>query len=87
MMSEKQFQILIEKIDALIKITALNVLKDRSKTEQIKILADLGLGRQEIASMVGTTPLTVSVTLSQMKKKLKAKEDASLAESKGEKTE
>ena len=86
-MSEKQFQMLIDKMDALIKITALNVLKDKSKTEQIKILADLGLGRQEIASMVGTTPLTVSVTLSQMKKKSKAKEGASLEESKGEKTQ
>ena len=69
MMNKTQFETLIQKLNALIRLTALNVLKNKSKKEQIKILADLGFERQEIASMVGTTPLTVSVTLSQMKKK------------------
>ena len=69
MMSEKQFEALIQKLNALIKLTALNVLKNKPKKEQIKILADVGFDRQEIASIVKTTPLTVSVTLSQMKKK------------------
>jgi len=70
-MSDKQFNNLMQKLDILIKLTAFNSLKDKNKTEQIIILADLGFERQDIANIVGTTPLTVSVTLSQMKQKKK----------------
>lgn len=70
-MSDKQFNNLMQKLDILIKLTAFNLLKDKNKTEQIMILADLGLERQDIANIVGTTPSTVSVTLSQMKQKKK----------------
>jgi len=63
------------KLDILIKLVAITssmeTMKKKPQKEQIKTLSDLGLSRSLIALLVGTTPLTVSVTLSQMKKKKK----------------
>jgi hypothetical protein len=41
--------------------------KDKSDTEQIIFLANLGFDRNSIAAIVGTTPSTVSVRLSEAK--------------------
>jgi len=65
------------KIDALIQLVAFiaqgkNILKGKTKTKQIEILARFGLRRDIIALLVGTTPETVSVRISEMKKKQKA---------------
>ena len=62
------------KIDTLIQLVAFGsqretILKGRTKKEQIKILSRLGLSRNVIALLVGTTPETVSVRISEMKKK------------------
>ena len=61
-----------KKIDALIQVVAItsrkeSTLKEKSKTDQIKVLSDLDLPRTIIAWIVGTTPSTVSVRLSEMK--------------------
>lgn len=77
------------KIDTLIQVVAISpkietILKDKTKTQQIEILSDLGFPKDAIALIVDTTPETVSVRISEMKKKKKAKP----AESKeGEKVE
>jgi len=79
-MDEKKFlekmDVLAEKIETLTIVTAIGIGKDKLfegmiQKEQIKFLDDLGLNRNIIALTLGTTPLTVSVTLSQMKKKRK----------------
>jgi len=81
-MSEADFKkAVMEKLDTLIKLVAVNanaqsLLGGKSKNDQIKILADLGLQRNIIALMVGTTPETVSVRLSEMKSKTKHREKA-----------
>ena len=64
------------KIDTLIQIVAIfpkieTILKDKTKTKQIEILSDLGFPKETIALIVGTTPETVSVRISEMKKKRK----------------
>lgn len=64
------------KVDALIQVVAITsrkeiIFKGKTKTDQIKELSDLGLSRNVIASIVGTTPETVSVTLSKLKAKKK----------------
>lgn len=69
----KKLDVLAEKIDILVTVTAVSMQKEKlfrkkKQKEQIKILAKLGLPRNLIALMVGTTPLTVSVTLSKIKK-------------------
>ena len=73
---------LAEKIDILAIITALGIqkekfFKNKTQKEQIEFLASMGLNRNLIALIVGTTPLTVSVTLSKMKKKQKGRETKS----------
>lgn len=50
-------------------LLALNLMKDKTKGEQIAIFAASGMSRREIAALVGTTPGTVSVCLSIAKKK------------------
>lgn len=60
------------KVEALIQVVAITsrketVLKGKTKTDQIKTLSDLGLPRKIVALIVGTTPETVSVRLSEMK--------------------
>jgi CRP-like cAMP-binding protein len=60
------------KVDALIQVVAITsrkevIAKGKTKTDQIVILSDLGLSRNIIALIVGTTPEAVSVRLSQLK--------------------
>lgn len=69
MMSDKQFKELIQKLDTLIKLTAMTALSRKTQKDQIKILSGLGLQPKEIAFLLGTTPLTVSVTKSKLKRK------------------
>lgn len=71
-----KLDVLAEKIDVLTVVTAVSMEKEKLfegmlQRDQIKFLADLGLDRNIIALMLGTTPLTVSVTLSKIKKKEK----------------
>ena len=70
---------LAEKIDILTIVTAISMEKKKIfegmlQKEQIKFLDELGLNRNIIALMLGTTPLTVSVTLSVLRKKKKGKQ-------------
>lgn len=66
-----------KKLDTLIKLVAITssmeTMKKEPQKKQIKTLSGLGLSRGLIALLVGTTPLTVSVTLSQMKRGKKQK--------------
>ena len=62
------------KIDTLISVVAVSskmetILEDKSKKQQIEILSDLGLSKNAIALVVDTTPETVGVRISEMKKK------------------
>ena len=51
------------------KLLAILVLRGiDSKTEQILLLSDAGFKPSEIADIVGTTPNTVSVTITKSKK-------------------
>jgi CRP-like cAMP-binding protein len=68
----EKLDILAQKIDTLTAVVAISshvqtLLKDKVKKDQIRILFELGLSREIIALMVGTTPETVSVRISEMK--------------------
>jgi len=73
----KRLDTLNDNIELLAKVIAVNVGKEvlfkekKQKEQQIAFLSELGLPRNIIASMVVTTPLTVSVTKSQKKPKQK----------------
>jgi len=72
-MNDKQFNQLIQKLDTLIKLIAANLLRDKNKTEQIIILGNLGINRNEIATIVDTSPQVVSSRLSESRSKEKSK--------------
>jgi hypothetical protein len=56
-------------LNCLIRLLAVAVVHGRSKTEAITILSRAGLDRNFVADVVGTTPLTVSVTRSEAKRR------------------
>jgi CRP-like cAMP-binding protein len=59
----------IADLRVLRRLVALSVVDGKKQREQIRLLALAGLDRHEIAELLGTTPLTVSVEISNMRKK------------------
>lgn len=66
-MSDKQFKILTEKLDTLIKLPAIDALKGKNLTDQVEILSEIGLEPKEIARILGTDPNTVRTLKSRVK--------------------
>jgi hypothetical protein len=75
MMSKEQFGVLSNKLDVLIKLTAMNALKDKTLTEQVRILSEIDLQNKQIAIILGTTPDVVHTLKGRLKKR-KVREDA-----------
>jgi DNA-binding NarL/FixJ family response regulator len=65
---EEDLREILEKLDTLIRLTAVGAIQGKKQRDQIIALASAGLSRHEIAELVGTTPGTVSVEISTMKK-------------------
>jgi CRP-like cAMP-binding protein len=57
-----------QRLDLLIRLTAVSILSGKQQKEQVELLGRAGLAAKDIASLVGTTRNTVSVALSRMKK-------------------
>ena len=57
-----------DKLDTLIRLTAIGLFGDTEKTqkEKIQVLGTAGLSVREIAELLDTTPNTVNVTLSRL---------------------
>jgi len=55
-------------LDKLIRLVSILVTKDLLQKDQIAVLSKAGLQPKDIADLIGTTPHTVSVTLSELKK-------------------
>jgi DNA-directed RNA polymerase specialized sigma24 family protein len=76
-MDEKQFKEISGKLDIAVRLLALNLVKDlKVQKDKIITLSSFGFGPSEIAKLLGTTPNTVSVALSDLKKKAKKEEQA-----------
>lgn len=67
-MSDEVGYAIIEKLNLLIKLSALSFLKDKEFKEQVRVLADVGLPPKEIAELLGKTANNVRVTLSTMRR-------------------
>jgi hypothetical protein len=57
------------KIDLLIRLLGARCVEGKTTTDAIRMLGRLGLDRPEIATICDTTPNTVSVRLSEARKK------------------
>ncbi len=68
-MPKKEECVIETKLDVIIKLLAANLCGDKTQTDSILVLSKLGLDRNTIAEIIGTKPSTVSVRLSEAKKK------------------
>ena len=63
---------IVKELKQIKTLLAMNLIKDlETKTEKILYLGKSGVDTSEIAKIIGTTPGTVSVAISQAKKKSK----------------
>jgi DNA-binding NarL/FixJ family response regulator len=59
---------IVRRLDTLVRLVASAICVGRPQRESVKILAAAGLAPKDIAELLGTTPNTVSVTLSTLRK-------------------
>ena len=59
---------LIERVDRLIRVAALSLVENRKQKDQIRVLTLAGFKPTEIAELLGTTPNTVSVAISVLRR-------------------
>ena len=62
---------IIKKLDIIIKLLAVGLVKGKEMKEQIIFLKKLGISNKDIAEILGKSQNTVNVTLSQEKKRVK----------------
>ena len=69
-MEDKQFEMLSKKLDTIITLLALDKekLNEKTKSDAILYLNELGLDNSTIALVTGSTPGTVAVRISEAKK-------------------
>jgi hypothetical protein len=72
-MSDEALDKIGEKLDQVIALVALNLVKGMKPTEAILTLGSAGVDRNVIAEITGSTPSTVSVRLSEAKAKANKK--------------
>lgn len=72
-MSEQTLQRIEAKLDTIVRLIGSRVieggsLEGKNQSEKIKVLGNLGVERNLIACILGTTPETVRVTLAKAKR-------------------
>jgi DNA-binding NarL/FixJ family response regulator len=66
---EKTVLTLVAKLDAIIKLMVLGMTEGKPQVEKIALLSSVGFPPKQIAQVLGTTPNTVRVVLSALRKK------------------
>ena len=86
MKDEIGFKIL-ESLNLLVKLNALNLLKNKEFKDQVMILSETGMQPKDIADILGKTPNNVRVTLSMTRKEKNKKSTKRLKEQGSQKNE
>ena len=68
-MEEKQLNEILQRLDKLIRITALSSMKDMTSTAKIALLSQAGFAPKDIADILNTSQNVVNVRLSEMRKR------------------
>lgn len=71
-MDEKQFDVLMGRLDTVAKLLAFNIVSNKSVNEQVEILTKAGLRASDIADILGKTENQIYVTQSLLRKKKKS---------------
>lgn len=58
----------IKHLKGIVRLLTILVTKDMTRREQIQLLSSVGYAPKDIAELIGTTPNTVSVTLSALRR-------------------
>jgi|WetSurMetagenome_2_1015567.scaffolds.fasta_scaffold1404899_1 hypothetical protein len=77
-MEDKQFEKLSKKLDSIITLLAVDRtnINEKTKSDAIVYLSDLGLDNSTIALITGSTVHTVAVRISEAKKSKTGKENS-----------
>jgi len=67
-MTDKASKDIAERLDTMIRLLALTLVKEMKRQDQIELLGKAELSPRDIAAILGTTANTVSVTLSKLRK-------------------
>lgn len=67
-MDKPEFQTLLEKLDIIIRLLVFSLIEGKRQKEQLLLLSKAGFQPKRIAEMLGTTPNTVRVALSNLRK-------------------
>ncbi|MEE9167745.1 MAG: hypothetical protein V3U24_09860 [Candidatus Neomarinimicrobiota bacterium] len=70
-MTDDHFKTISRKLDLLVRLAAHSLVADKKQREQIMLLSNASFQPKEIAEILGTTPNTVRVALSAMRKREK----------------
>jgi hypothetical protein len=57
-----------KKTDILTRLVAIGIVNGKKQRDQVRLLSIAGMSPSEIADLLGTTPNTVNVTLSALRK-------------------
>lgn len=57
-----------KRLETLTKLMAIALVNGKNQKEQIRLLSMAGIGPKEIADLIGTTPNTVNVALTSLRK-------------------
>jgi len=69
MISEEQFEKLVNQNEVMIKLLAAIAIEGKNLNEQVRLLSDVGLTPSQIADILGKSPNLIRVTKSSLKKK------------------
>lgn len=68
-MAKTNEQLLLEKLDLILKVLALQIAPDKGQIDRVRILSSIGLDKQLISEVVGTNRDNVKKLLYKSKKK------------------
>ena len=68
-MDEIDAQRLTQKLDVIIKLMVFSLTEGKNQIEQVRLLSGAGFQPKDIAQTIGTTPNTVRVALSNLRRK------------------
>lgn len=71
----KQLRELTSRLDAVVRLLALNLPADMKQETKVRLLSDSGFQPKDIAKILDTTPNAVSVALSKMRRRERTEQE------------